>query len=110
MHFLNPMIVNLYNTHTLRFFFKFVSRANNSKSYPPTKRPRKQKKVALEKFLEQIALKLCHFWEAEALKAGTWDYLNIILAQKWYSNIFQISTEKSFQAWQKKFSALIEWK
>ena len=28
---------------TLRFFFKFVSRANCSNSYPPTKWPRKQK-------------------------------------------------------------------
>ena len=37
---------------TLRFFVKFVSQANCSKSYPPTKRPRKQKNVALEKFLE----------------------------------------------------------
>ena len=29
-------LVNL-NSNTLRFFFKFVSRANNSKSYSPTK-------------------------------------------------------------------------
>ena len=29
--------------YTLLFFFKFVSRANNSKSCPPTKWPKKQK-------------------------------------------------------------------
>ncbi len=38
--------------HTLRFFFKFVSRANNLNIYRPTESPRKQKNVALEKFLE----------------------------------------------------------
>ena len=38
--------------YTLRFFFKFVSQANNSKTYQPTEWPRKQKNVALEKFLE----------------------------------------------------------
>ena len=52
---------------------------------------------------------LKHFGTGEALEAQTWDCLNITLAQKWHSDIFQISTEKSFQAWQKKFSALIEW-
>ena len=34
---------------TLRFFFKFVSWANNSKSYPPTKGPRERKKCSLWK-------------------------------------------------------------
>ena len=39
---------------TLLFFFKFVSRANNSKT-------QKTKNVALEKFLEQTTLKPCDF-------------------------------------------------
>ena len=69
----------------------------------------KTKNVALEKFLEQTTLKPCDFWAGEALEAQTWDCLNITSAQKWHSDIFQISAEKSFQAWQKKFSALIEW-
>ena len=69
----------------------------------------KTKNVAIEIFLEQATLKTCGFWAGEALEAWTWDYLNITLAQKWHSNIFQISAEKSFQAWKKKFSVLIEW-
>ena len=67
----------------------------------------KTKNVAIEIFLEQTTLKTCGFWAGEALEAWTWDYLNITLAQKWHSDIFQISAEKSFQAWQKKFPALI---
>ena len=61
----------------------------------------KTKNVALEKFLEQTTLKPCNFWAGEALDAGRQDCLNITLAQKWHSDIFQISAEKSFQAWQK---------
>ena len=52
----------MHNFITLHFFFKFVSLANNSKSYAPTKWPRKQKNVALEKFLVLTTLKLCDFW------------------------------------------------
>ena len=47
--------------------------------------------------------------EREALDAQMRGCLNITSAQKWYAVIFQISAEKSFQAWQKKFPALIEW-
>ena len=61
----------------------------------------KTKNVAFKKFLEQTTLKSCDFWAGEALEAQTRDCLNITLAQKWHSNIFQISAEKSFQAWQK---------
>ena len=61
----------------------------------------KTKNVALEKFLEQTTLKPCDFWAGEALEAQKRDCLNITSAQKWHSNIFQISAEKSFQAWQK---------
>ena len=67
------------------------------------------KNVALEKFLEYITLKPCNLWVVEALEAWMRDCLNIALTQKWHSIIFQISAEKSFQAWQKKFFALIEW-
>ena len=52
-------------------------------------------------FLEQTTLKTCGFWAGEALEAWTWDYLNITLAQKWHSAIFQFSAEKSFPACQK---------
>ena len=45
-------------SHTLRFFFNFVSQVSCSKSFPPTKWPRKQKNVAREKFLEETALQL----------------------------------------------------
>ena len=69
----------------------------------------KTKNVALEKFLEKTTLKPLDFWAGEALEAWRRDCLNITSAQKWPSNIFQIFAEKSFQAWQKKFSALIEW-
>ena len=93
---------------TLLCFFKFVSRANNSKSCPPNNWPR-IKNVAIYIFLEQTTLQTCGFWAVEALEAWIWDYLNITLAQKWHSDIFQISAEKSFQAWKKKFSVLIEW-
>ena len=48
-------------------------------------------------------------WAGEALNAQIQGCLNITLAQKWYFVIFQISAEKSFLAWQKKFPALIEW-
>ena len=93
---------------TLLCFFKFVSQANNSKSCPPNKWPR-HKNVAIGIFLEQTTLHTCGFWAGEALEAWTWDYLNITLAQKWHSDIFQISADKSFQALQNKFPALIEW-
>ena len=72
--------VSLNNwSSTLRFFFKFVSRANNSNNYPQTKWPRKQKDLALEKFLEQTTLKPCDFWAGEALKAQRRDCRNIKL-------------------------------
>ena len=58
----------------------------------------KRKNVAIENFLEQTTLKTCGFWVGEALEAQAWDCLNITLAQKWHSGIFQISVEKSFQA------------
>ena len=61
----------------------------------------KTKNVALEKFLEQTTLKPSYFWAGEALEAWKRDYLNITPAQKWHSDIFQISAEKSFQAWLK---------
>ena len=54
------------------------------------------KNVALEKFLEQK-----HPQTPQTLK--------ITMAQKWHPVLFQISAEKSFPAWQKKFSELIEW-
>ena len=69
----------------------------------------KTKNVAFEKLLEQSTLKPCDFWAGEALEAWRQDYLNITSAQKWHSYIFQISAEKSFQAWYKGFPALIEW-
>ena len=65
--------------------------------------------VSLEKFLEETTLKPCDFRAGESLEARARDCLNITLAQKWHSDIFQISAEKSSQAWQKKFPALIEW-
>ena len=68
----------------------------------------KTKNVALEKFLEQTILKPCDFWAGEALEAQMRGCLNITLAQKWHSYIFQISAEKSFHAWKKNFSVLIE--
>ena len=85
---------------TLLCFFKFVSRANNSKSCPPNNWPR-LKYVAIYIFLEQTTLQTCGFWAEEALEAWTWDYFNITVAQKWHSAIFQISAEKSFPACQK---------
>ena len=66
------------------------------------------KNVALEKFLERTTLKPLDFWAGEALEARRQDCLNITLAQKWHSYIFQISAENSFQAWNKRFPALIE--
>ena len=69
---------------------------------------KKTKNVAIENFLEQTPLKPCGFWAEEALEAQIWDCLNITSAQKWHSDIFQISAEISLQVWQKKFSALIE--
>ena len=48
----------------------------------------KTKNVALEKFLEQTTLKPCDFWAGKALEAQMRDFLNITLAQKWYSAIF----------------------
>ena len=42
-----------------------------------------------------------NFWAEEALEGWTWGCLNITLAQKWNSGIFQISAEKSFLARQK---------
>ena len=86
--------------YTLLCFFKFVSRANNSKSCPPNNWPR-LKYVAIYIFLEQTTLQTCGFWAGEALEAWTWDYFNITVAQKWHSAIFQISAEKSFPACQK---------
>ena len=62
----------------------------------------KTKNVAIEIFLEQTTLKTCGFWAGEALEAWTWDYLNITLAQKWHSNIFQISEEKKFPGLKKE--------
>ena len=67
------------------------------------------KNVALEKFLEKTTLKPLDFWAGEALEVRRRDDLNITSAQKWHSNIFKISAEKSFQAWYKAFPALIEW-
>ena len=64
----------------------------------------KAKNVALEKFFEQITLKPCDFWAGEALETPMRDCLNITLAQKWHSVIFQIYVEKRFQARQKKLS------
>ena len=72
---------------TLRFFFKFVSRTNCSNSYPPTKRLKNQKYLALEKFLEQTTLKPCNFWAWEALEARMRDCLHITMAQKCHSAI-----------------------
>ena len=47
---------------TLCFFFKFISRTNNSKSYAPTYYVAQEtKNVALEKIFEQITLKPCDF-------------------------------------------------
>ena len=51
---------------------------------------KKRKNVALEKVLEQTTLKLCDFWAGEALEAWKQDCLNITLAHKWHSAIFQI--------------------
>ena len=68
---------------------------------------KKTTNVAIENFLEQITLKPCGFWAGEALEAQTWDFLNITLAQKWHSAIFQISDEKSFPAWQKDSCTLL---
>ena len=59
----------------------------------------KTKNVALEKFLEQTTLKPLDFIAGEALEAQRRDCLNFILAQKWHSDIFKISSKKSFQAW-----------
>ena len=91
---------------TLRFFFKFVSRANNSYSYQPIKWP-KNKNVALEKFLKQTTLKPCNFWAEEALEAPRQDCLNITTAQKWHSSIFQSSVEESFRVWQNGSSTFL---
>ena len=96
------------NSSILLCFFKFVSPANNSKSCPPNNWPR-IKNVAIYIFLEQTTLQTCGFWAVEALEAWIWDYLNITLAQKWHSDMFQISAEKRFQAWKMKFSVLTEW-
>ena len=59
----------------------------------------KTKNLAIEKFLEETTLKPSNFWAGEALEAWKRDCLNITSAQKLHSNIFQISAEKSFQAW-----------
>ena len=58
-----------------------------------------QKIVAPEKFLDRTTLKSCHFRAGEALEAQRQDCLNITSAHKLYSDIFQFSAEKSFQAW-----------
>ena len=65
------------------------------------------KNVALEKFLDQTTLKPSNFWAGETLAARTLGFLNIILAQKWHSVIFQLSTEKSFPALQKVLNIFI---
>ena len=61
----------------------------------------KTKNVAPEKFLD------CHFGTGEALDARMRGCLNITLAQKRHSVIFQISAGKSFQAWQKSFCTFL---
>ena len=53
-----------------------------------------KKNVALRKFLESTTHESCDFWAGEALEARTWGSLNITLAQKWHSVIFQISVKK----------------
>ena len=60
----------------------------------------KTKNVAFEKFLEDF--EPCNLWAGEALEAQTRGCLKITSAQKWHSKIYEISAEKSFQAWQKK--------
>ena len=49
----------------------------------------------------QILMKFVQYTAREALEGRTWDCLNVTWAQKWHSDIFQISAEKSFRAWQK---------
>ena len=89
--------------HTLRFFFKFVSRVYCSKIHPPNESPRKQKMLPWKSFWNKTTLKPLDFWAGEALEAWMRGCLNITSAQKWHAVIFQISAEKSFLAWQKSF-------
>ena len=65
-----------YQILTLRFFFKGKLFKELSSKWP-----RKQKNVALEKFLEENTLKPCDFWAGEALETQMRDCLNITLAQ-----------------------------
>ena len=89
---------NLPCAHTA-FFFKFVSRANSSNSYPPSKRLKMQKMWPLKSFWNKPPSNPASF-EQRGPRSPKHDYLNITSAQKWHSAIFQISAEKSFRAWQ----------
>ncbi len=66
----------------------------------------KTKNVAIEKFLEETTLKPCDFWAGKALEAWKRDCLNITLAQKGYSAIFQISVSLVTQLVDKYLSYL----
>ena len=89
-----------YYLLTLRFFFKFFSRAYCSKIHRPNESTKK-KNVDLEKFLNKTTLKPLDFWAGEARMRGC---LNITSAQKWHAVIFQISAEKKFPGLKKEIS------
>jgi hypothetical protein len=83
---------------TLRFFFKFVSRAYCSKKVSAKWVPQKTKNVALEKFFEKIHPQTSLLLSRRGPDARMRGCLNIKSAQKWHAVIFQISAEKSFPA------------
>ena len=94
----DSILRTVVHTHTVLFLqicFMGILFKNTSTKWVP----QKTKNVVLKKFLEQTTLKPCNFWAGEALEAQRRDYLNITSAQKWHSDIFQISVDKSFQAW-----------
>ena len=58
-------------------------------------------------FEKKNTLKPLNLWAGEVLDARRRGCLNITLAQKWNTVIFQISAEKSSTAWQKIFCTFL---
>ena len=86
-------------SQTLRFFFKFVSRANNSKIY------QKNRKQKTKKCSPWKVFGINHPQTLQLLSRRGPRSLDVRLSQRyichyWDSGIIQISAEKSFQAWQ----------
>ena len=83
---------------TLRFFFKFVSWANNSKSYSPSKWPRKQKNQPLKSFWNKPASNPATFDQVRPKKPGHEIYIgpknDIPTFLKYLQNMFPGLTKR----------------